>query len=469
MRFPSRTPVASAALLAAMTLAAGLSACTPERSTDDAASPSVRLMTLDPGHFHAALLQKEMYPQVSQTVNIYAPLGFDLIEHLGRIAAFNQRAENPTEWRTEVHTGPDFFQRMVAEHPGNAVVIAGRNGKKIDYIAGSVAAGLNVLADKPWIVRSADLPRLEEALATASAEGLVAYDMMTERYEITNMLQRELVNDTAIFGKQIAGTDAEPGVYMRSVHYILKTVAGRPLLRPVWFFDPVEQGEALSDVGTHLVDLSLWTLFPEQALDYRTDVKLISARAWPTVLSAEQFSRVSGLDSIPASVAKWARDGAMECACNTQVVYALRGVTVKLDVQWDTAAVDHGDTQYALYRGDRAQVEVRQEVEGGWLPQLYLKPTTPAGMAPLLAAVRTRIGALQERWPGVEVEERGDEILVTIPDRFRVGHEYHFSHVASRFLGYLQEPASMPAYEQANMLVKYYITTKGTELSHEAS
>ena len=36
-----------------------------------------RLITLDPGHFHAALVQKEMYPGVSRRVAVYAPLGSD--------------------------------------------------------------------------------------------------------------------------------------------------------------------------------------------------------------------------------------------------------------------------------------------------------------------------------------------------------------------------------------------------------
>ena len=35
----------------------------------------VRLITLDPGHFHAALVQKEMYPGVAKQVHVYAPLG----------------------------------------------------------------------------------------------------------------------------------------------------------------------------------------------------------------------------------------------------------------------------------------------------------------------------------------------------------------------------------------------------------
>ena len=53
----------------------------------------VRLMTLDPGHFHASLVQKEMYPGVAPRVDVYAPLGPDLYEHLKRIDAFNRRAD----------------------------------------------------------------------------------------------------------------------------------------------------------------------------------------------------------------------------------------------------------------------------------------------------------------------------------------------------------------------------------------
>ena len=89
--------------------------------------PDVRLMTLDPGHFHAALIQKEMYPGVAERVDIFAPLGRDLFEHLKRIASFNRRAERPTAWRTEVHASPDFVERMLRERPGNVVVLSGKN------------------------------------------------------------------------------------------------------------------------------------------------------------------------------------------------------------------------------------------------------------------------------------------------------------------------------------------------------
>src|SRR5437763_5839828 len=108
---------------------------------------AVRLMTLNPGHFHAALVQKEMYPQVERRVDVYAPLGPDLLLHLGRIAGFNGRAQKPTRWQVEVHTGPDWLARALLARPGNVVVLAGFNRTKIDAILAAVEAGLTVLAD----------------------------------------------------------------------------------------------------------------------------------------------------------------------------------------------------------------------------------------------------------------------------------------------------------------------------------
>ncbi|MBW3630297.1 MAG: oxidoreductase [Gemmatimonadetes bacterium] len=443
--------------LAAMTaLADATSAAAQHRS--------VRFMTVDPGHFHASLVHKEMYPQVSPQIDIYAPLGWDLSEHLTRLSAYNLRAERPTGWLAEIHTGPDFFERMLRERPGNVVVLSGRNSRKIEYVERSVGAGLHVLADKPWIVRAEDLPRLEAALARAAASGVVAYDIMTERYEITNELQRELVNDPAVFGRIATDTPEDPAVQMTSVHYILKTVSGAPLRRPTWFFDPRELGEALADVGTHLVDLSIWTLFPETALDYQRDAAVVSANRWPTALTRAQFSRVTGEPTFPAALAQWTSGDTLNCACNTRVVYALRGTHVKLDVLWGTEAT-HGDTHEAIYRGDRARVEVRQGEAERWRPEVYVVPNRPAQKAEVLAALNRRVAALQAKWPGVAVEDRGDRFLVVAPDRYRLGHEYHFSEVTARFLEYLAQPATMPAWERPNMLTKYFITTRGTDLS----
>jgi predicted dehydrogenase len=464
MRAPATGSRRGSPLLRAVLTAVALPA-TPSAATDSAA---VRLLTLDPGHFHAALIQREMYPGVSDTVHVYAPLGPDLSAHLNRISQFNGRAQDPTRWRLEVHAGSDFLERMLTEKPGNVVVLSGRNQGKIDRIVASLEAGLNVLADKPWVIASSDVPKLEAALEAAQARGLVAYDVMTERYEITSILQRELLADAHVVGHVLPGTEQEPGVEMKSVHHILKTVAGAPNLRPVWFFDTSQQGEALADVGTHLVDLVPWLLFPDQPIDYRKDVRVLAAKRWPTLMSKVEFQRVTGEKDFPPSLRQHVKNDRLEYFANTQVSYALRSVHVRLDVLWSyEAPPGAGDTHQAVVRGERARVEVRQGAEQNHRTELYVVPVRAQDRPAVRAALEKRIAQLAARFSGLSVADSGADLHVVVPDRYRTTHEAHFAEVTSRFLGYLKDPRSLPRWEKANMLAKYAVTTAGTDLSRE--
>lgn len=430
----------------------------------------VKLITLDPGHFHAALVQKEMYPGVSKRVHVYAPLGPDLLAHLNRIAGFNNRGATATDWQLDVHTSDDYLERLLKEKPGNVVVLSGRNNVKINYLQSAVNAGLNVLADKPWIINAADLAKLEETLDTADKKGLVAYDIMTERFEITSILQKELVNDRETFGTIEAGTQEEPGVLMESMHYLLKQVAGVPLRRPAWFFDVHQQGEGLTDVGTHLVDLVPWMLYPEQPIA-RSDVKVLAGKRWPTPMSKENFQKVTGESDFPVYVLGEVRDGRLDYRldyfCNTLVSYMLRGIHVKLNILWDleATAAGSGDTHLAIFRGNRSRVEVRQEREQNFRAELYVIPNRPDDRAGVRAALHKRVADLQARFAGIAVKDTDLGFQVTIPDKFRIGHEAHFAQVTNQFLTYLQEPGALPKWEKANMLAKYFVTTKGLELS----
>jgi predicted dehydrogenase len=428
--------------------------------------PDVRLMTIDPGHFHAALVQKEMYPGVSARVDVYAPVGSDLTEHLNRIVAFNRRSEAPTTWALEVHASPDFFERMLRERPGNVVILSGRNRGKIAQIVASIKAGLHVLADKPWILTSDDLPALASALADADAKGVVAYDIMTERFEATNSLQRAFVNDKATFGEIVPGTEEQPAVYMESVHYLKKVVAGAPNIRPPWFFNTAEQGEGFNDIGTHLVDLVQWTLFPEQAIDHASDIRVLAAQRWPTWIPEQDFRSVTNEPRFPASLSSGVKDGRLEYFCNTLVSYTLRGIHTKLNVIWDwEPPAGSGDTHFAVYRGTRARIEVRQTRADGFRPELYVVPAGAAAKPQVVAAVQAKIVTLQKDYPGIGLEDHGAEIRITIPERLRMGHEAHFAQVMGSFLKYVRDRRALPAWERPNMLAKYYVTTKGTELS----
>jgi len=431
-------------------------------------APLVRFMTLDPGHFHAALVQKEMYAGVSPHVDVYAPLGPDLIGHLERVSRFNNRAESPTDWRVEVHTGPDFLERMLRERPGNAVVISGRNRGKIDRVQASLDADLHVLVDKPWILEAEDLPKLEKALETADRQGLVALDIMTERFEVTSQLQRALVADPDTFGTALTGTASEPAVYMESVHHLKKVVAGRPNIRPTWFFETDVQGEGLNDIGAHLVDLVQWTLLPERAVDFRSDVEVLAAQRWPTLIPREEFEAVTTLD-FPAELSPHVRDGVLEYFCNTLVSYTLRAHHVALNVIWDwEAPPGASDSHFAYYRGSRSRVEVRQGRAESYRPELYVIPNSTADKAAVLAALRRRLAGLQDAHPGVGAEDLGAELRVTIPDALRVSHEEHFGQVTRRFLRYVGDRSTLPAWERPNMVAKYFVTTTGTALARRS-
>jgi hypothetical protein len=98
---------------------------------------------------------------------------------------------------------------------------------------------------------------------------------------------------------------------------------------------------------------------------------------------------------------------------------------------------------------------------------LYVVPNSPALRAEVLAALKKKVQALQAEYPGLGVRDAAGEALIVIPERFRVGHEAHFAQVANRFFDYLRAPRSLPAWEKAYMLAKYYVSTRGVELARE--
>ena len=241
---------------------------TGKKDSDKKDASAVTFMTLDPGHFHSALVQKTMFPGVDSNVYVYAPAGPDLDQHLKRIEGFNTRAENPTHWNEVVYTGADFFQKMIDEKKGNVVVMAGNNQKKTEYILKSVEAGLNVLADKPMAIDKAGFDMLKNAFEKAKEKNVLLYDIMTERFEINTLLQKEFSQIKSVFGELEKGTPENPAVTKESVHHFYKSVAGSILQRPAWFFDVTQQGEGIVDVTTHLVDKIQWECFPDQVMGY---------------------------------------------------------------------------------------------------------------------------------------------------------------------------------------------------------
>jgi predicted dehydrogenase len=419
----------------------------------------IRLMTLAPGHFHAALVQKRARPGVHPRAYVYAPLDPDLLAHLDRVAAFNARPDGPTAWELDVRAGADFLRRFVREQPGNTVVLSGRNRPKIDLMLAAVSNSLHVLADKPWVVEAEDFPKVEQVLREADFREVLVWDMMTERHEVTSRLQRELVRDRVVFGDWLTGVRA---LTLESVHHLKKTVAGRPLRRPWWWFDSAISGEAMADVGTHLADLALWMIAPDQAVEYQRDVRILDADRWPLVLCEEQFAELTGLPGFPPELVARVVEGQLYYAGNNTVDFELCGVRVRLATTWEYESPG-GDTHRGTARGDRATVSVEQEPGG--VPEVFVSPTEPDDRDELFALLRKRCEMWQESFPGLDVADDGPRARFVIPDGLRTGHEAHFAAVFDEFIGYFHAPRAVPAWERPNLLAKYHITTQAVEIA----
>jgi predicted dehydrogenase len=432
------------------------------------AANEVKLMTLDPGHFHAALVQKIMYEQVDPVVHVYAPEGPDVKDHLNRIEGYNNREEDPTSWKEIVYTGPDYFEKMLEETPGNVMVVSGNNAKKTEYILDAVEAGINVLADKPMVIDPEEFPLIEKAFRIAEENGVLLYDIMTERYEITTLLQRELSMIHEVFGELTEGSPEEPAITKESVHHFFKYVSGNPIRRPAWYFDATQQGESIADVGTHLVDLIQWEAFPGVILK-KEDVEMISARLWTTPLTPEMFEKVTQLKQYPDYLEKYLDGDVLQASSNGEMMYKLKGKYAKVSVIWNFEAPEgSGDTHYSIMRGTTCNLIIRQGKEEGYRPELYIEvsgDTDPVAFKSVLEdAVMQK---LADDYPGVAIVPLSERSWrMDIPSSYRIGHEAHFAQVTEKYLEYLTE-GKMPEWEVPNMIVKCYTTMEAVRKAME--
>ncbi len=428
------------------------------------AQQKVRLITLDPGHFHAALVQKSMYPQVDPTVYVYAKKSADLQMHLDKIKGYNSDAKAPTAWKEVVYEGDDYLSKMLQERKGNVVVLAGNNQLKTDYILRSVKAGFNVFSDKPMVINEKGFEQLKLAFATAQKNKLLLYDIMTERYEITTILQRALSMEPLLFGMLTKGTEAEPAVTKESVHHLYKYVSGAVLTRPAWFLDAEQQGEGIVDVTTHLVDLVQWECFPSKTLDYKKDIQLTSAKHWATRISKQQFTELTKMEQLPGYLQKYTDDkNDINIMCNGEINYMIKGVHAKVSVIWNYKAPDGtGDTHYSIMRGTKANLVIRQGAEQKYRPTLYIEPVKGGTINE--KTVETVIARIATQYKGVTVKKNDAGWEVMVPELFKEGHETHFARVTEKYLDYLQHH-NLPSWEVPNMLAKYYTTTQALKLA----
>ena len=206
-------------------------------------------------------------------------------------------------------------------------------------------------------------------------------------------------------------------------------------------------------MGTHLVDLVNWIVAPDQAVDYRTDIRLLSGERWPTPLTGDQYQSITG--------EPLAQDQ-LDYFCNNRIAYTVRGVHVDLIIRWDLE-LPAGDTHFAVFQGTKSRVEIRQRAdrrhrarEEASTDHLFGDRGVPQESG-LHAAIAEAHGAES----GLALIEESGEYRVAIPAALRIGHEAHFAQVAAAFLRHLAKPRDLPSWERPNLLAKYFVTTQG--------
>lgn len=426
----------------------------------------IKLITVDPGHFHAALVQKSMYPEINPNVHVYAKEGTDLQLHLDRVSAYNNRKDNPTQWEEKVYTGKDFFQKMLKEKKGNLVILAGNNQLKTDYILSAVKNGLNVLSDKPMAIDQAGFEKLKEAFEKAKQNKVQLYDIMTERFEITTQLQRAFSMDPTVFGTLDKGSPTDPAVTKISVHHFYKFVSGNVLTRPTWYFDDQQQGAGIVDVTTHLVDLIQWGCFPEKIINYKKDIQILDAKEWKTSVTQEEFKTVTKSKEIPSFLQPSIdSQGNIQVNSNGEFSFAINGIHAKVSVIWNYKAPDGGgDTHYSLMRGSKASLIIKQGKEENYKPTLYIeqRDNDPAFEEKL----KTSLESINKQFPGIVLMKNNAGWQIIVPEKYNDGHEAHFAQVMKKYIEYLNQK-NMPDWEIPNMLSKYYITTQAKTLANK--
>jgi len=311
------------------------------------------------------------------------------------------------------------------------------------------------------VITPDEFPKLEQAFQVAAEKGVLLYDIMTERHEITTMLQRELSQSREVFGDLQVGTEENPAITKESVHHFFKYVSGNPLKRPAWFFDVAQQGEGIVDVNTHLVDLIQWEAFPGVILS-KSDVEIVSAKRWTTDLSPEMFNKVTGLEDYPEYLKKNIIDGVLKVYSNGEINYKLKGIHAKASVIWNYQAPEGAaDTHFSIMRGTKCNLTIQQGEKEGYKPKLYIDATTEGDIKEFVGSLHNAVNGLTSKYPGISVEKLGDTTwALIIPDEYNVGHEAHFTQVTEKYLKYLID-GKLPEWEVPNMIVKYYTTIEG--------
>lgn len=74
-------------------------------------------------------------------------------------------------------------------------------------------------------------------------------------------------------------------------------------------------------------------------------------------------------------------------------------------------------THYALVRGTRCNLLIKQGAEQNYKPALYVENKSAASAVQFEQAVRAAVAELNVNWPGVDLKPAGASWEIVIPDK----------------------------------------------------
>ena len=419
------------------------------------------LLFLEPGHFHAALTLRAANPRIDPAIHLYARPGPERDAFIALVRSFNERDDRPTGWDIRIHDAPDPERALVEERRGGIVVLAGRNRPKLGAVARLHAAGLHVLADKPWLTDSAALPDLERA----TAGWPLAMDIMTFRHEAVARLTQMVAADPELLGA-LDGQADEPAIDIHSVHHLLKVVNGAPLRRPSWYYDTCIQGDGLVDIQSHMVDQAQWILGDGPGFVFERDYELEDARRWSTPVPRDLFRASTGLDEFPEALEPHVDAGVLHLACNGEIRYRLRETPVRQRAEWGQREPNGGgDAHRTTVRGERATVTARRGPETGFRGEVHVAPRDPE--AGFEARLSERLAAWEAEMPGLSHRPSALGREIVIPAALNTPHEAHFAMVLDDFLDLL-DTGEWPAALAARIRARYTVLARARERCKQA-
>lgn len=425
------------------------------------ASRQFTAMVLEPEHFHAALLFNRPNRRLSAEVHVYTRGGDGSAQFCDLLTRFNEAHDSATDWRLHVHRSLQPLEALLESPHGDFAVLAGRNDVKLERIAALHAAGIAVLADKPWLVDVQCLPLLERICSSAP----LAMDMMTSRHDPLARLRRRIVRSSSLFGDLETNDSEGPAIEIGSSHHLVKRVNGEPLRRPPWYYDIRVQGDGITDIQAHMIDQVQWLTDRGEPRRLEDDVQLDSTRRWVTEVPLALYRESTGEEAFAAALVDSVVGDVLALNANGRIDFEMSGISARTHAEWRQREPEGGgDLHHSIVRGRRADVILRQSAGTQFQPKLLYRPRHANELQQLLDEA---LIAWQEDFPAIRTVPSKSGIEVQVDDSRALAHESHFAPLMDTFLGHL-EGGEWPQHLAAETRLRYSLLGHASLLARDS-